>query len=688
MFNYLQLCPNKFFRQILPGVLVLLIASTGGFSVAQAGENTTNIDSIIVGAIDPSIPTGEARGSRAFRSALSLINAQKYAEAYAQARGFANALERRTIQWAAIYFGKGEIDYNSVLRFAADAPKFASARLYKTRIEQALAKANAGKDVVIARLGGKMPITIDGQIILAKAYIADGQRARAARIARQIWTSNFLKPEQEAITLKAFSPLLRREDHWKRAVYLLMNNQARSAQRILSFLSPAQKSLALARIAVSRGQSNAASLLERVDPAYRDHPLFQFSRAQLARRNGNLAGALMFLERAKADLPSPSLWWYERRTLARKFLVAGDPKNAYRTVTGYKNGPEGRMVDAYFHAGWIALSFLNDPKSAAVNFEKMRAISTLADTIAQSNYWLGRTYSALGDQQKANQAFTRAAEHHMSYYGQLARYRLGLTDVEMRALPAWQNSVPGFDALPLVRAVRLLAANGKPKMAEPLVSRLVYQVTDAGEMLLTARLAQSINAHQLAILMADVANRKDVALDLFNYPRDGIPSGVRLAKVDRAAIYAIARQESRFDVDAVSYSGALGVMQLMPATAEETAGMLKIGYSAQRLTTDVAYNALLGSTYLGRQLARFNGSLVLAAAAYNAGGGNVNKWIASFGNPSDANVDPVVWIELIPFVQTRKYVQRVVANYMFYRARFGGSEPNIARVLRRIDNAG
>ncbi|VAW15682.1 hypothetical protein MNBD_ALPHA12-1796, partial [hydrothermal vent metagenome] len=278
MFDYLQLRLDKLHKIILIGAfgLAALVAVSPS---ALAGDT---IDSIIVGAINPNPSASNKRGSAAFRSALSLLNEQKYAAAYAQARQFSNALERRTIQWAAIYFGKGEVDYNSVVRFAADAPEFSSARLYKTRIEQALAKTNANKDVVIATLGGKMPLTVDGQIILAKAYIADGQTERAARIARQIWTRNFLKPEQEAVALKALSPLLSRQDHWKRAVYLLMNNQSQSAQRILKFLSPAQKSLALARIAVSRRQANAARLLDKVDPAYRGHALFQFSRAQLA----------------------------------------------------------------------------------------------------------------------------------------------------------------------------------------------------------------------------------------------------------------------------------------------------------------------------------------------------------------------------------------------------------------------
>ncbi len=184
--------------------------------------------------------------------------------------------------------------------------------------------------------------------------------------------------------------------------------------------------------------------------------------------------------------------------------------------------------------------------------------------------------------------------------------------------------------------------------------------------------------------MASVADRKGIALDLFNYPRDGIPQNARLASVDLAAVYAVARQESLFDVDAISRVGARGVMQLMPATAKETADFIGVSYSPSRLLTDAGYNALLGSTYLSRQLTRFDGSLIMAAAAYNGGGGNVNKWIRTFGNPTSSSVDPVVWIEQIPFEETRKYVQRVLANYMLYRERLGHADITIAQALRRI----
>lgn len=154
--------------------------------------------------------------------------------------------------------------------------------------------------------------------------------------------------------------------------------------------------------------------------------------------------------------------------------------------------------------------------------------------------------------------------------------------------------------------------------------------------------------------------------------------------MDHAAIYAITRQESRFQVDAVSSAGARGLMQLMPATAKETAGKLGVAYSKSRLTSDAEYNAMLGSTYLKAQLDNFDGSLLLAAAAYNAGAGNARKWIAAFGDPRSETIDPVVWVELIPAQETRTYVKRVLGNYLVYRARLGKDDLGIDSALRKI----
>jgi len=662
--------------------LVTLLLMLSFTASARAADT---IDEIITGSVatSPAVPVRPG-GSSALKNALSLLGNEKFAEAYNLARGIPNDVERRAVQWAAIYHGRGAIDHQSVLRFQADAPSWASSGLYKTRMEQALVEANTSTQEVITLLGGQMPNTIEAQILLARAYVADGQAERAGRIVKSVWVNNFLELETEAQIHHEFSALLSQEDHWRRAQHLLMHDRARGTERIMMKLSPAQKSLAVARIAVSRKSSNAQTLLNAVDPSMRDHYVFHFANGQLARRQGNNKQAILHLNKATGNFPDSAEFWYERRLIARRALARGATKTAYLAAAGYTDGPEGRVVDANFHAGWIALSYLNDPATARVHFEKQKSLSTLPGSITQSNYWLGRALKALGKQSAANSAFTTAAQFDKLYYGQLARAALGIQAVTIRKMPNWRSVEPFFEQRELVRAVRLLAANGHGDLAEPLVLRLAISLKDPGELLLAARLAQQIGTHDIAIQIADIADKRGVALDLFAFPRDGIPANYKLAEMDKSAVYAITRQESRFDFDAISRSGARGLMQLMPATAKETARKVGLPYSSTRLTSDPAYNALLGSTYLAAQLDRYNGSLILAAAAYNGGAGNVNKWLKAYGDPRSSRTDPTSWVEAIPFAETRKYVQRVMGNYMVYRTRQGDNGVNVMKALRTI----
>ncbi|MBN9317743.1 MAG: lytic transglycosylase domain-containing protein [Devosia sp.] len=648
-----------------------------------ASAPTAMVDPMTTGAIDSAAVDLPAAASVTFRQALQLLADGDQAAAYEFARSIADATERRTIQWAAIYYGNGEVPAASVLRFLADAPEFAKAAVFRTRLEQALIKEQADGATIIKDLGGAMPNTVTAQIALAQAYVADGQKPRAARLARSIWTENFLDKATESRVLDKLGELLDRDDHWARAMHLMMHDRATAVERLMKFLTPAQKSLAVARIAVSRDAKDAKKLLDAVDPSLRSNPVYLFSRAQRARQFELWDQAIDWLDRADGNIPDSEEFWYERRTLTRQLLALGEVKRAYRAAAGYTEGPDGRLVEAHFHAGWIALAFLKDAKAAVPHFEAMAANSTLPDSVTQANYWLGRALSDLGDASGARTAWQRAAAYGTIYYGQLARAALGQKSVELRDMPAWKPAEAGFEAREVVRAVRLLADNGHREMAVPLLRSLATDLTSGGELLLAARLAQSLDSHHLAITIADTAERRGVPLDLFNFPKDGLPA-TQLASIDHAAVYAITRQESRFQVDAVSSAGARGLMQLMPATAKETAGKLGVTYSKSRLTSDAEYNALLGSTYLKAQLERFDGSLLLAAAAYNAGGGNANKWIATFGDPRSESIDPVVWVELIPVQETRTYVKRVLGNYLVYRARLGKDDLSIDSALRKI----
>jgi soluble lytic murein transglycosylase len=624
-------------------------------------------------------------GSAAFQEALSIITSGgSPVEAYEKARSLSDDAERRTVQWAAIYFGDGKVDYESVIRFSADAPAFSDTSVFKTRLEQALMRADAAGPEVIRVLGGAMPNTISAQIALALAYVEDGQKERAARIARQIWTTEFLTKAEEDRVQKRLGGLLGAEDHWARAVHLMMHDRARGAERLLPFLTEAQKSLVIARNAVSRNAKNAKKLLDDVDPSMQDHPVFVFSRAQRARQFKLWEDAVSWLDKARGNVPDAAEFWYERRALVRELLARKDYALAYRAAAGYTEGPDGRLVEAHFHAGWIALVFLNDPAAATDHFEKMRQNSTLAESVTQSNYWLGRARLALGDRSGADSAFATAAKHRTVFYGLLARAELELEEPLLKDLPDESGSYMAFMSNDVVKAVRLLAGNGKPGWGVPLLRSFAHGLEDAGQLRLAAQLADEIDEPSLAIRIAEDADQRGVPLDPIAFPKDRLPV-THVAEIDPAAIYAVTRQESHFQIDAVSSAGARGFMQLMPGTAKETAQKLGVAYSKSRLTTDGAYNALLGSTYLAAQLRRFDGSLLLAAAAYNAGGGNANKWIRAFGDPRDPKVDPVVWVEQIPVQETRNYVKRVFGNYLVYRARLGNEEPDVRRALRAIE---
>ena len=159
-------------------------------------------------------------------------------------------------------------------------------------------------------------------------------------------------------------------------------------------------------------------------------------------------------------------------------------------------------------------------------------------------------------------------------------------------------------------------------------------------------------------------------MDMTAFPVAALPDDFESAHSELALIYAIARQESAFDNEALSAAGALGLLQLLPSTAREVAFNIGVPFSPDRLT-DPEYNAILGGAYLRTLLDRYQGSLVLALAAFNAGLRRVDRWIEVYGDPRHASVDTVDWIERIPFDETRNYVQRVLENLQVYRSRLG-----------------
>jgi soluble lytic murein transglycosylase len=659
-----------FFRRSPAPFLAIGVALTLALHPAHANES----------AAAPTSSTEQRQASAGFVAALGLVLEGRAQDGFERARGLDDIAERRAAQWAAIHLHPDSIAPADILAFMREAPGYGVPLTMQVRLETALDEADYALDLIDA-FADLEPRAPQARLALARAQLQADDRDAATAIVRALWTETVLDDRLEATILAGFDDLLTADDHWARVGLLMMHDRIRAAERIADRLTPAQITLLEARAATAREQSDGRARLDRVDRSLREHPVYIYTRAQRARAAELYDQAADWLARQPQDAPESTLWWNERRLVAERLLAAGNAERAFEVVAGFAEGTPARMVEARFFGGFIAMVHLDDPARAAEQFRSMTEHATIPDSITQANFWLARAEIALGNFEAADQAYGRAAQFPLVYYGQLARTELGLNGLPQRPLPDGPLP-PTAQGAEMLRAANLLAANEAPGLAAILLRQFGVSTSAPGDRIAAARLAETLRMHHVTIAIADAAERAGMPMDEFSFTRAGLPSGARFA-AERAAVFAVARQESLFQREAISHAGARGLMQLMPGTAREVAGQLGLGYAAGRLTSDPSYNVLLGSTYLSTQLQRYSGSLLLAAAAYNAGPGNANRWLTRFGDPRDG-VDPVVWVEQIPFQETRKYVQRVLGNYLVYRHLLGEDPITVADAMRSI----
>lgn len=520
------------------------------------------------------------------------------------------------------------------------------------------------------------PITVSGELAFADLLRnEEGRRDEADVMAREIWREADLTPALEKRLLKNFGSMLTAADHIYRADRLMLRDETAAAGRAATLAGKGGQALFRAEADLAHGVS-WSKIAGKVPAALRDDPALLYERIHAERHADHIEEAAKLMLGAPRDrqkLASPDEWWTERRLLARKLLDAGDYARAYRICAEHSAASEAARLEAEFHAGWIALRFLKDPALAAPHFDTMALLAQKPHSIARAAYWRGRVAEALG--QDGKRSYARAAAETETFYGQLARAKLGGEVVLLRAP---QAAVEGASRRAPIRAAELLFALGETDAARQLALESVHVLRDPRQMAALSRVIEDNGDAHTELVAGKAALQSGMAIDSLAYPVNGVPQFVALANsASRPLVLAIARQESAFQTKAHSGAGALGLMQMIAATARNAAHHAGIAYDEARLQNDPAFNAQLGAYYLGELLGEYRGSHLLAFAAYNAGGGNVRDWINAYGDPRDPKVDPVDWIERIPFTETRDYVQRIVENLHIYRARLGDSAPNL-----------
>ncbi len=519
-----------------------------------------------------------------------------------------------------------------------------------------------------------------GNIVYARALQALGRDDEALEQVRIAWHGRTLTKEVSQQTYSRYKKYLTQDDHRKRADFLLWTRQTTAAGRLKSLLTPDWRALVDARSKLIRRARGVDSAVSAVSSELESHPGLMFDRAQWRRRARLTDRAVPLLRQIDGkDVPAAgrSRLWKERHPQVRVALKNSDWQLAYELSAPHGLNAGRDFAEAEWIAGWIALRHLGNADRALQHFETLETGVSTPISLSRAYYWKGRALEALGRTDDAQQVYLDAAQYRFSYYGQLAAEKAMQSVIDLpTAYEITDQDRVNFQDRALVQAMRLFAENGWDAAFRKFAYHLDDQLTRPQDFELLAEIGREYHYADIGVRGAKAGLAKGVVAPDAAYPVVEYPL-LKEPQVERSLMLALSRQESEMNPAAISHANARGLMQFVPRTARLEARRQGLPYRTSWLTDDPGYNMTLGGAHLDTLLRQFNGSYIMTAAAYNAGASRPQRWIGEYGDPRAGEVDPVDWVEFIPFSETRNYVQRVLENTQVYRHRLSGEPVDI-----------
>ncbi len=602
--------------------------------------------------------------------ALQVMNQGRLDVAKGIIAGTRDPLAAKLYLWFRLVNDNNVSDYEALRQFIRKNPEWPEMSKLRLKAESQM-PLNFSAKAVVEWFDEYPPITGDGLDRYISALKSDGQMQRAKTVLEDWWASNTLSRDAQKKLFSTYKNELSHDAHRRRFDHMLYKGSYDNARGIARVLGRGYPALADARIALSKNKSQVNFLISKIPTNLRNDAGLMYERLRWRRKRDLDSGALQILwNMPTADkIENLPEWWGERHIMIRRLIEKKDWKGAYKLASEHKQERGFAYAQAEWLAGWLALRFLNEPIKSYQHFDRLYRFVKTPVSKARAAYWAGRASEGFKDKTISSTWYRLAAKNKTVYYGQLAAMKLGVQSALPDAKPpslSYQN-IEKFQRNELLQTAFLLHAAGMKKQSSTFMWAFVNDVDTPEAYFFAANKAAQQGMMNEAVRISKRATRKGMFLTAQSYPT--ITQYLRSVPIEWALVHGIIRQESMFDLDAKSHVGALGLMQLMPATAKEVARQAGVKYSKSRLTRDGSYNIKLGSHYLERLVDRFDGSYPMAIAAYNAGPSRVNRWIKTFGDPRKGEIDFIDWIELVPIYETRNYIQRVMEATYIYRMR-------------------
>lgn len=656
------------------GALALAVFSTTGAAQAPSDAGVSAATSAAPG---PQIATADLDRLRDGLSAA----ARGDWENVRYARGAAtDPLVRKILLWRYASDQAAPSLFEEVEGALRQLPGWSKEGVMRRKAEQLIFDSgfDSQRRIAFLRQGGG-PQTGDGRIALAQSLARVGQRTEAEAIAREAWRGAALTPRAAGIAEDAFGDSFTSSDDAARANGALWRDDRSLAATLLPKLSRGDRAIVQARIALQAQRSRGLqALVDAASKVRAEDPGLLYDRARYIRRTGRPEDALRLIARidpAQAPNVAQEPLNEERRLYVLRALRAGQSRTAYELAARHQLGRSLALAESEWLAGFISLRFLKEPETAKRHFLRLRDNVSTPVSLSRANYWLGRVAKAQGDALATSEAFKAAAAFAFTFYGQLAQEELDPSAV--LALPALAPPAPdeilAFEAREQVQALRLIARTGDRDDFEAIAFGLDDQLANPFEYEQLSAIARDRGYLKTSVRSAKAGLARGILAPEAAYPLIEVPnSALGSGRAEAALIHGVIRQETEFEEQARSGAGARGLMQLLPSTASAVARRNGLPYSSDRLY-ERDTNLTIGSIYLQSRIEEFGGSYILALAAYNAGPSRASQWVRDWGDPRIGGIDPIDWVELIPFEETRNYVQRVLENTQIYRHRLAGA---------------
>jgi len=617
----------------------------------------------------------------ALKKAMTEAKKDDWRDALAIARRLDDPVATKLVEWAYLRDRSADAPFERVRAFLDANPDWPSRRLMRIRAEDQMPDTLPPGEV-ISWFEEDGPFSGYGMLLLTQAYFKTGQEAKAIETLRRGWREYDFDPRSEKTLRTQYRKHLRKVDHEVRMERLLWKRRFSAAKRLKPYVGTGRQRLADARMALAAMRGGVDGKIDRVPSEFAEDPGLLYERIRWRRRKGRDEQTWDLIKQAPRDpelMVFPDRWWVEKHLQARKALRAGRPQLAYDLTIGHGMSEGVGFAQAEFLAGFIALRMLKKPDVAYRHFETLEAGVTTPISKSRALYWMGRAADAQGEDALAQAHYHEAGAFPITFYGQLALEKIKGGDPYLRlpagVPPAEDLRKPFFDA-EVTHAAKIAGDLGIDWIIRAFFYHLKDEAKSTSDFVLIAELANAIGRPDMGVRAAK-EGMQNGERRLINeaYPVvDFAPAVDHPYQPERAMVLGLSRQESEFNPKAISHANARGLMQMIPATARSTARAMGLPFETSWLTERPDYNAQLGQYHLGQLLERFDGSYIFTAAAYNAGPHRIPQWIEANGDPRTGSVDPIDWIEQIPFGETRNYVQRVLENTAVYRNRLTGKD--------------